>query len=484
MSKISGIFKKFPRTFWVANTLELFERWAYYGMFTVISVYLTNPVSMGGLGFTQEQRGIMQAIATGMLYLLPILGGAVADRFGYRKVLIGAFGTLAAGYFAMGQFNSYSGVFLAFLMVALGGAFFKPIIVATVSKTTTKETDTLGFGIFYMIVNIGGFIGPFVASKLRDISWSYVFIMSAAVIIFNLILMQFYKEPERENNIIKETLGKSLKKLISNTVTVLKDIKFVLFLVIITGMWLMYMQLFFTLPIYITEWFDTRDLYNSSTIIASIFGTIVNGTGIIRPEMILNVPAFTIILFQVFVSNRLKNTQPISSMIVGIAVIAIGYSLFIVTTLGAYLVLGIVIIAFGEMASSPRIQEYISRIAPKDKVALYMGYSFLPVAGGNVFGGLLSGSLYGKLSDKYAFLRDYVSINNIEVSDNIDSMDGAILLSETAACLNISTGNLTEILYDVYNPGTIWLVFASIGIITSVLLFIYNRIIIQKIRNP
>jgi dipeptide/tripeptide permease len=299
-----------------------------------------------------------------------------------------------------------------------------------------------------MIVNIGGFIGPFVASKLRDISWTYVFIMSAAVIILNLLLMQFYKEPGREKNAIKESLNESVKKLFSNTVTVLKDIKFALFLVIITGMWLMYMQLFFTLPIYITEWFDTRDLYNALGILSSVFGTVEDGEGIIRPEMILNIPAFTIILFQVFMSNRLKKVQPIASMVIGIAVIAVGYSLYIFTTIGAYLVLGVVIIAFGEMASSPRIQEYISRIAPKDKVALYMGYSFLPVAGGNIFGGLLSGSLYASLSDKYAFLRDYVSNNNITVSGNIDTMDGALMLSEAANQLNISTANLTKVLYD------------------------------------
>ena len=86
--------KSFPRTFWLANTMELFERWAYYGMFAVLSVYLTDPVSKGGLGFSQEQRGVMQAVVTGILYLLPILGGAIADRFGFRKVLIAAFITI------------------------------------------------------------------------------------------------------------------------------------------------------------------------------------------------------------------------------------------------------------------------------------------------------------------------------------------------------------------------------------------------------
>lgn len=480
MGNISMVFNKFPRTFWVANTIELFERWAYYGMFTIISVYLTNPVSVGGLGFTQGQRGIMQAIATGILYLLPILGGAIADRFGYRKVLTGAIATLAAGYFAMGQFNTYGGVFVAFLMVAMGGAFFKPVIVATISKSTTKENDTLGFGIFYMIVNIGGFIGPFVASKLRDISWTYVFIMSATVIAFNLLLLYFYKEPDKKSALKQEKLSITLRKLITNTVVVLKDFRFVLFLIIITGMWTMYMQLFFTLPVYITEWFNTSDIYNMSSIVASIFGTTEDGIGIIRPEMILNIPAFTIIIFQVFISNRLKNVHPVMSMVFGIMVIGLGFSLFSFATAGLYVVVGAVIIAFGEMASSPRIQEYISRIAPKDKVALYMGYSFLPIAGGNIFGGLLSGSLYGKLSDKYVFLRDFVTEKGISIQGDVTKIDGAILFNQTANEMDISTIELTNILYQQYDPGTIWLIFASIGFATSILLLLYNLFVLKK----
>ena len=162
MSFLNDI-RTYPRTFWVANTMELFERWAYYGMFTVLSVYMTDPVSKGGLGFTQEERGIMQAVVTGVLYLFPILGGAIADRFGFRRVLIAAFVTLASGYFAMGQFHAYAPFFIAFLVVAAGGAIFKPIIVGTVSRSTSRSTETLSFGIFYMIVDIGGFIGPWAA---------------------------------------------------------------------------------------------------------------------------------------------------------------------------------------------------------------------------------------------------------------------------------------------------------------------------------
>ncbi len=476
MNQLANPTAKFPRTFWIANTLELFERWAYYGMFTVLSVYLTNPESQGGLGFTQSQRGLMQAIATGVLYLLPILGGAIADRFGYRKVLLSAFVTLASGYFAMGYFSSYAAVFAAFLMVALGGALFKPIIVATVSKTTTDKNDTLGFGIFYMIVNIGGFIGPFAASKLRDIDWSYVFIMCSGVILLNLLLLVFYKEPAK-NEHKKQSLGEALSQLITNTITVLKDTKFVVFLLIMVGMWTMYMQLFFTLPVYITQWIDTSDAYNLlPDFLAPIFG--FKELGIIRPEMVINIPALTIILFQVFISNRLKSVKPIVSMVFGILILAFGFAQLSVYTTGMFVIMALFIYAFGEMASSPRIQEYIGRVAPTEKVALYMGYSFLPVAGGNILGGLLSGSLYGALSDKYTFLKDYLVAEGHQKLSDIQFVDGGILYSQTLEQLQLTSSQLDQILYEQYEPGFIWIIFASIGLVTSALLFAYNRLML------
>jgi len=477
MAFINSI-KSFPRTFWIANTMELFERWAYYGMFTVLSVYLTDPVSTGGLGFSQEQRGIMQAIVTGILYLLPIAGGAIADRFGFRKVLLAAFVTLASGYFAMGQFHAYAPVFIAFLVVAVGGAIFKPVIVATVSKTTTKGSDTLGFGIFYMIVNIGGFIGPWAASKMRDLSWEYVFIMCSLIIIINLLLLFFYREPKKEEK-KKEPLSVAVKQIAQNTLIVLNDIKFVIFLAIMIGFWTMYMQLFFTVPVYITQWIDTSVVYDKLGVFKNIFGSIDNGMGLIRPEMMINVPALTIIIFQLMVSSLLTNVKPIKSMTIGIVIVVIGMGQLLFHVNGWFVILSLVILAFGEMASSPRIQEYINRIAPKEKVALYMGYSFLPLAGGNIIGGLLSGKLYGTMSDKYSFLRDYLVRNGINTSDKISGTDNAVLFNNSLTELDMTAAELNNLLYTTYHPGNIWLVFAGIGLGTALLLFLYNKFILK-----
>lgn len=471
--------KSFPSTFWIANTMELFERWAYYGMFTILSVYMTDPVSKGGLGFSQEQRGIMQALVTGVLYLLPILGGAIADRFGFRKVLIAAFVTLASGYFAMGQFHAYTPFFIAFLIVAVGGAIFKPIIVGTVSKTTDKSTETLGFGIFYMIVNIGGFIGPWAASKMRDLNWQYVFIMCSGVILVNLVLLAFYKEPGR-NKQIDESLGQTLRKIVKNTVTVLKDVRFATFLLIMVGFWTMYMQLFFTVPIYIGQWVDTTVIYQKLGILQGVIGAVEEGRGLVRPELMINIPALMIIVFQVLMSGLLKNVKPVKSMVGGLFVVMLGMGQLYFYINGWYVAISLVILAFGEMASSPRIQEYISTIAPPDKVGLYMGYSFLPMAAGNVIGGLLSGKLYSTMADKYNLLRDYLVTNEFAEAEVLRELDDGILFKQAMDQLGMDITQLNQVLYDAYNPGEIWFIFAGIGGFTGILLWLYNSYILPK----
>lgn len=469
----------FPPTFWIANTMELFERWAYYGMFALLSVYLTDPVSQGGLGFSQEERGIMQAVVTAILYLLPILGGAVADRFGFRKVLLAAFLTLASGYFAMGNFHAYAPVFIAFTVVAVGGAMFKPIIVATVSKVSPKNKETLGFGIFYMIVNIGGFIGPFVAKQLRDLDWKLVFYMCTAVILINLVLLFFYKEPVEEKK-EKPSLLESIKEVFRNAVVVLGDLKFMIFLLIIAGFWIVYMQLFFTIPVYITQWVDTSVIYEKLGLLKNLIGSQKDGLGVVNPEMMINIPAFTIILFQVLISKLLGRTAPLKTIFTGIIIVAFAYAMLFSFTNGWAVILMLVILAFGEMASSPRIQEYTSKIAPREKVALYMGFSFLPVAAGNLAGGLLSGWLYGRMADKYAFLREYLVQNTQMRMDEMQLLDDGELFQSALNQLNMTIQELNGVLYQTYHPGKMWLVFAAIGLLTALALFIYNRFIFQK----
>lgn len=475
MASTGNIFRRFPRTFWVANTMELFERWAWYGLFMVLALYLTKSKDVGALGFTQEQKGNIMGIVSAILYFLPIITGSIADKLGYKKVLLLSFGILASGYLMMGWLTSYSAIFMIFLFIAVGGALFKPVISATIAKTTTDKTSSIGFGIFYMMVNLGAFIGPIFASKLRELDWIYVFYMSSAVTVINIVLVLFfYKEPEREKT--DTPLGELLKQAISNILTALKDMRFLVFLVLIVGFWSMYLQLFFTLPVFIDQWMDTSNVYDLlhslSPALAEAIGT---KQGTVSPEMITNADALYIVLFQVLISSVVMRFRPLYAMIGGIFVSAIGIGLMFSTNNALFLLPSILVFAVGEMSTSPKITEYIGKIiAPKDKVGLYMGASFLPMSGGNYLAGVLSGTVYGSMSDKMTLLKNELANRNIHLPEITETYTKTDYYQDALIRLNMSSNELTNYLWQHHQPQQIWMVLASIGVFTGFALIIYN----------
>lgn len=542
MSKIGLAFKKFPRIFWVANSMELLERWAWYGLFSVLALYLTQSTDTGALGFSQTQKGDIMGIVTAILYLLPIVTGAIADRFGYKKVLILAYLVLSSGYFMMGRFTTYGAVFFSFLYVALGAAMFKPIVSATVAKTTDDDNRSIGFGLFYMMVNIGGFLGPIVASKMRVVSWDNVFIMSTASILLNLVLVLiFFKEPPREKPVESKNIfydfgmilwtmlssiiifilfftiflsiyilesifffvlkqrpsfkfaefinrlpiGNDNKKIFNNITTIFKDSNFILFLAFIVGFWTMFNQIFYTLPNFIAQWVDTAPLYHFFNSIWSglawFFGP-DNGSKVIKPEIVVSFDAGFIIIFQLIVSSIVMKLKPINSMITGIIIAAIGVGLAFATHSVGYVVLGIFIFSLGEMSASPKITEYIGIIAPKEKVALYMGYSFLPVAIGNFLAGFLSGRVYQSMSDKISLLQIDAASRGLHIPaiSKVTGFTQNDYIDKFCQLTGMTHAQMTEMLWKTYHPSRIWIVFTVIGIIAVAGLWIYDKFILKS----
>jgi len=485
MTAFSSVFRKLPSTFWWANIMELFERLAWYGMFIPLALYLTGSTETGALGFTQVQKGTLMGTVVMILYFLPLITGAIADKFGFRKTLIVAYIVLASGYFMMSQVSSYGLVFAVFLWVALGAGLFKPVVQATVGKTTDETTSSIGFGIFYMIVNIGAFIGPVIASVLRGFSWNYVFFMSSVAILVNLVIViLFYKEPARERN--TEPLGKALLSIVRNIGTALSDIKLLVFLILVIGFWTMYNQLFYTLPVFIDQWVHTDSMYESVHGIWPWLGQALDTQheSRIAAEMLINIDALFIVFFQIIISSLVMKWKPLTAMISGFLVCSIGISLTLLTQNGFFLVLSIFIFATGEMSSSPKISEYVARIAPKDKVALYMGCSFIPYAGGNFFAGQISGGVYQNLSDKVGLLREEVLARGLDIPPISDQFTQNDYFNKACEMMGMTNRELTDYLWVTYHPNKIWYIVFGIGILTVILMFLYDRLIIRrKVRN-
>lgn len=475
-----NLFRKFPKTFWIANTIELFERWAWYGFFMLFANYLTGSSDAGGLEFSQSQKGILMGIGTGILYFLPVLTGAIADKYGYKKVLLLAFVIYTSAFILLPLFSTFTGVFLLFLYLAIGAALFKPIISATIAKTTTDETASIGFGIFYMMVNIGAFFGPMVTLLFKGSS-HLIFYVSAGIIALNFILLIFYKEPTRPVTAGKTSLVLTFREIFRNMSGIVKDLKFIVFLLIIAGFWTMYNQLFFTLPVFISQWVDTSSLFHFfHRYLPFISENYSPAPGLIDAEFITNLDAMYIILFQIAISSIVMHLKPLRSMISGFIVCSAGMALTLFSQNVCYTIAAILIFSLGEMAGSPKITEYIGRIAPPDKKALYMGYSFIPVFLGNVFAGIISGVVYQHLSDKVMMVQKLAIEKGLEIPANLSNN---AYFEQVARQLNLSTHELTRLLWDTYHPSKMWIVILAIGLGTSLLLWIYDKVTGQAVKS-
>ncbi len=467
MSNLSKILKKLPRVFWISNLMELFERWAWYGFYNAFALYLTLSKDTGALGFSQVEKGVIIGTGSMLLYFLPVITGAIADRIGFKKVLIMSFTAYIAGYIMVGTFESFSMVFLAYIFLAMAGALFKPIISGMIAKITDNETSSVGFGIFYMMVNIGGFIGPFVAGFLYKVDWKLVFLMSIITIAINYIFVFFFfREPDREKS--DKTFVQNIAIAFRNIIDTLTDWRYDLFLLIMAVFWTAFNQLYYSFPVFLDQWVDMDRL-------SAFFGF---APGTITAPTVTSIDAFFIIVLQIYVSSQSMKLKPIHSMITGIVILGAGLFLMFITQNPWIVIAGVLIFAIGEMASSPKYTEYVGRIAPPDKKALYMGTSFLPVALGHFAAGWISGKPFEIVADKYYLLTKALTDRGISLSP--EGLTQNEFFSRAQSLMKMDSGQLTKYLWDNYHPSNIWFLFTGIALLGSLLLFIYDRVVIPS----
>ena len=184
---------RFPRAFWTGNAAELCERAAYYGTFIALRTYLIRVV-----GLDDVQAGVVAGMFGGWIYLVPFFTGAAADRMGFRKALMLAFGLLTVGYGTLGVFHTLGPVLVGLALIVLGGAFVKPVITGTVSKTSDSTNRARAFSIFYMVVNIGSFTGKTIVAPMRiQMGVETVPFFSAGAALLALILVFLvFRPPE------------------------------------------------------------------------------------------------------------------------------------------------------------------------------------------------------------------------------------------------------------------------------------------------
>jgi proton-dependent oligopeptide transporter, POT family len=374
--RLQEIRDGFERPFWVANISEIFERLSYYGAFSSLAVYLQEK-----LNFSTEQTGTLSGIFGGMVWFLAIFGGAVADKLGFRRALSLAYFILAMAYFLIGSIGASwlapvrnavpLGLFVGCILIlpALGVSLVKPCVVGTTARASKENVRSIGYSIYYTMVNIGGAAGPYVASWAhRHLGVENVFRVAAlSVFAMFFAVLFFFREPQRK---IDEPTPSVLDTL-RNFLTVLSNPKFMLFLLIFTGYWIVFWQQFITLPGY-------------------IHGYISAGADV---ELVLITDSLVVISLTLIVNYLIRKIPAFQAVILGTLVSSFAWLIvaFRPTVLGA--VLSIFVLALGEITQQPRYYEYISRLAPPGQQGTYMGFAFLPIGIGSLIGGWFGGRM-------------------------------------------------------------------------------------------
>lgn len=394
----------YSRAFWVSNTVEMFERMAYYAIFIVITLYLSNT-----LGFNDLEASMISGLFSGGLYLLPIFTGAYADKIGFRRALIIAFTLLTVGYLGLamlptflqsaglveyGEVTRFNGlpdsslrwiIVPIMIIIVVGGSIIKSTISASVAKETTSENRARGYSIFYMLVNIGSFSGKSIIDPLRHLIGEQAYItinyFSAFMTLAALLAVIFlYRSVHTAGE------GKSMRDIGAGFVRVFTNWRLVALIIIVTGFWIVQQQLYATMPKYVIRMAGEAA----------------------RPGWIANVNPLVVVCCVGFITRLMAKRSAITSITIGMFLIPLSATLMAfgnllgsdifagISNITLMMIVGIVFQALAECFISPRYLEYFSLQAPKGEEGLYLGFSHLDSFLSSIFGFGISGILLTK----------------------------------------------------------------------------------------
>lgn len=493
---------KMGRTFWTLNTIEMWERLAFYNLRVMAPIYIMQADNPGGLHLAATDKGTIYAWWAIFQSFLPIVTGGLADRFGYKRTLAFAISLMMVGYLLIAFMRDIPGVsnywsfFIAILVLATGTAFFKPGLQGSLAHQLTKENSSMGWGIFYWIVNVGAFAGHFLPSLFllkgwfgttanSPEAWRNLFLASAGFTSFNLLLLLTFKDvPSGASK--TESLGQVLLR----TVTNIMEPRLLSFMAIMSCFWLMMYQLWDLQPNFIADWVDSGPMAQSlQSLPAGLHKMLVEQTPrgpMIPQQVLLSFNAFCIILGVVGMSWLTRRMRTLSAMLIGMCMATVGVVVAGWTQNAWVLVLGILFFSLGEMVTGPKKSEYLGLIAPPGKKGLYLGYVNIPVGIGVFLGSWIAGIVYGRFGEKATLALRYLAEKTPFGADKlwdgqVASLESTLGIKRTGAMAKLSevTGldpaAATHMLWDTYHPHLIWIPFACIGVVAAIALYIFGQ---------
>jgi MFS family permease len=477
----------FTRAYWMCNTIEMFERLAYFGIRSVVPLYIMQATEPGGLHLSAVDKGIIYMWWAIFQSWLPMFTGGIADRYGYKRVLSFAITANAIGYLMMAFMHSHAGFFAGILLLATGTAFFKPALQGSIAQNLTKDNSSVGWGVFYWVVNVGAVLAPVLATIILGKphsaeGWRNLFIASSLYTCVNLFLLLTFKDvpsgadksvgllavfvrtveniwpfwcrggkmhPLRgpvgmvmtvagigifvafqKSSSTWSGIGGGMLFMGALLATWLRggtfrwQLRLPAFLLIMSCFWMMMYQLWDLHPNFITDWVDSSAAASSLKSSLDIWWE-YGDRGLLQvpQQILLNLNAFLIVLLVIPVSWAASRMRTLSAMLVGMSVATIGILVAGLTGNGWILLLGIVFFSLGEMWTGPKKNEYLGLIAPPGKKGLYLGYVNIPIGVGVGIGSWFAGVLYDNYGEKATLALNHLAANPTLVAQAAQAAD-------------------------------------------------------------
>ena len=184
---------KHPKGLYVLFFTEMWERFGYYLMLGIFSLYMIDGWENGGMGFDALKKSDIYGTYLGLVYLTPFIGGLLADRvLGFRKSILMGGLFMAAGYMTL-AIHDVNAFYIGLLLIILGNGLFKPNISTLVGNLYNddkyRDNKDAGFNIFYMGINIGAFVCNFVAAYMQiNYGWGYAFAAAGIGMLIGVVI--------------------------------------------------------------------------------------------------------------------------------------------------------------------------------------------------------------------------------------------------------------------------------------------------------
>jgi POT family proton-dependent oligopeptide transporter len=447
----------------------MLEKLAYWCVLLQMPIYIAQKDVIGGLHWEQTVKGLIFFFWAAVQNITPVFTGGFADKFGHKRTMLISFIIIAVGYIILATQKTFYPFLAGTVVLGIGSGIFKPALQGSVAQTIETGKSKAGWGVYFMLLNISVFFGPPLSKFLKGISWEFVFLGAAVIICLNFFVLLFVNE---QNNTVQKHI-ESPFKILRDIFRNLFEPKLGLFVLLMSGFMIIYMQFYETLPNFIYDWTNTSGIVSTLHLPAFMTMKTARGT-MISYEWLYNLNAGFVFLGVVYITWLFSKIYRTYALMIGTIISAVGLLLCGVSYYGSLTVAGFLVYTLGEMITNPRFTEHLSSIAGATQKALYMSYLNISLVIGLGGGSLLGGYIYKYFGEKAFLASEYLKfhyhINNIQPSDALNKL-------QTITSLDL--GSTTILLWNNCHPWKIWLPFFFIGIISAAGLYFYSK----KYRN-